>query len=249
MKKLIAATAVAGMVLVGGTAAATAAPAPEQGHRAERGAMDRMGHRRALPRHALGVAAETIGVSREDLRAQLRDGKTVAEVAQANDVEPQAVVDAIVAAANERIDKGVAEGKITAERAAEVKARVPELAEKLVEHEFDGSHRRHGHARRALMKTAADTIGIPVRDLVSEVRDGKTIAQVAEANDVEPSAVIDALVAKVSERLDRAVENGHIDEEKAAELEAQARERLTKLVNETPHRPGGPEGEAKDSEQ
>ena len=242
MKKLIAATALAGMVLAGSTAAATAAPAPKD--RADRGAMARMGHRRALPRHALGIAAETIGVSRADLRSQLRDGKTVAEIAQANDVEPQAVVDAIVTAANERIDKAVVEGKITAERAAAAKARVPELARKLVDHEFDGSRRRHGNARRAVMKTAADAIGVSTGDLVREVRDGKTIAQVAEANDVEPAAVVDALVARVSDRLDRALDNGRIDEEKAEEITGRARERLTKLVNETPHRAGGREGNA-----
>ena len=41
----------------------------------------------------------------------------------------------------------------------------------------------------------ADTIGIPVEDLVAALKDGQSIAQVAEANDVERQAVVDALVA------------------------------------------------------
>jgi hypothetical protein len=63
------------------------------------------GHLRQL----LGTAAETIGVSEDDLRAALADGQTLAQVAEANGVERQALVDALVAAADEQIGENLPE--------------------------------------------------------------------------------------------------------------------------------------------
>ncbi|MCO5319107.1 MAG: hypothetical protein M9942_11790 [Microthrixaceae bacterium] len=91
----------------------------------------RRGHRgRRFP--SLEAAAETIGVDREDLAAALRDGSTLAEVAQDNGVEPQAVIDAMVAEANERIDQALEDGRITEERAAEAREGLAERITELV---------------------------------------------------------------------------------------------------------------------
>ena len=49
------------------------------------------------------VIAEAIGIDVETLREELRTGATVAEVAEANGVDPQAVVDALVADYTERV--------------------------------------------------------------------------------------------------------------------------------------------------
>ncbi|MDQ2649055.1 MAG: hypothetical protein M3Z03_05840, partial [Actinomycetota bacterium] len=60
------------------------------------------------PRHAFGhpgldAAAEVIGITAEELEAELQAGRSMAEVAEANDVEPQAVIDALVASGLERL--------------------------------------------------------------------------------------------------------------------------------------------------
>lgn len=63
-----------------------------RGHRGHRGAM-------------LEVAAEALGISVEELREALRDGNSIADVAEAEGVEVQAVIDALVAHAEERIEE------------------------------------------------------------------------------------------------------------------------------------------------
>lgn len=80
----------------------------------------------------------------------------------------------------------------------------------------------HGHHGRPFgrdrfpgLSTAADVIGIDVDELRSALRDGQTVAEIAQANGVDPQEVIDALVA-----------------------EAEAR--ITALVNEGPQAVGGP---------
>lgn len=77
------------------------------------GEMHRPGRWRGRGGHGgevLATAAEVIGVSVDDLRTALRDGQTLADVAQANGVDPQAVIDALVAQAEARITTMVNEG-------------------------------------------------------------------------------------------------------------------------------------------
>ena len=93
------------------------------------------------------------------------------------------------------------------------------------------------------LTTAAATIGIPADDLRDALRDGQTLAEVAAANDVEPQAVIDALVAEAAERLDDAVADGRLDQDDADERRQGLTERITEAVNEGIDR-FGPEGVA-----
>lgn len=51
----------------------------------------------------LDTAAETIGIEVDALRAALDEGQTIAEVAEANGVDPQTVIDAMVDASDERL--------------------------------------------------------------------------------------------------------------------------------------------------
>jgi polyhydroxyalkanoate synthesis regulator phasin len=82
----------------------------------------------------LSVAAETLGLSEEDLRTALEaDGATLAQVAEDQGVEVDALVDALVAAGEERIADAVADGRITQEEAderlADLEARITERVE------------------------------------------------------------------------------------------------------------------------
>jgi polyhydroxyalkanoate synthesis regulator phasin len=81
------------------------------------------------------------------------------------------------------------------------------------------------------LEVAAETIGIDVETLIEGLRDGDTIADIAEANGSSADAVIDALVAQQRERLDQAVEDGHLRQEQADEIAAGLRERTEALVN------------------
>jgi polyhydroxyalkanoate synthesis regulator phasin len=95
-----------------------------------------------LPRHGgpgfrgLGdianTVATTIGVSVDDLRTAIRNGDSIAKVAQDHKVDPQKVIDALVAEANKRIDAAVTAGKLTADQATQAKTRAATLAKDIV---------------------------------------------------------------------------------------------------------------------
>lgn len=92
-------------------------------------------------------------------------------------------------------------------------------------------HHRGGGLLLALDE-ASEAIGIDDDDLRDALRDGSTIAEVAEQEGVDVHSVIDAMVAEVSERLDDAVADGRIDAAEAEEHLTEARERITQVVNE-----------------
>lgn len=79
-------------------------------------------------RGGLEAAAEVLGVDAEELHTQLHEGATLADVATANGVEIDAVIEAIVADAEERLAQAVADGRLTQaeadEKAAELTERV-----------------------------------------------------------------------------------------------------------------------------
>jgi hypothetical protein len=56
------------------------------------------------PGERLATAADALGISEEELRAALEDGQSIAQVAEAQGVDVQTVIDALVAAATERLE-------------------------------------------------------------------------------------------------------------------------------------------------
>jgi hypothetical protein len=86
------------------------------------------------------VASAYLGISAEDLRTQLRSGKSLAEIAAATPGKTKAgLVAAIVADETARIDKAVADGKLTAEQAARLKAGLAERVGQMVERSMTAS--------------------------------------------------------------------------------------------------------------
>lgn len=101
--------------------------------RAERpGRPGRPGSRRYALRGTIEVSAKAIGVSTDDLKAALEDGTSIADVATSKNVDPQTVIDALVQASTTRIDAAVKDGKLTAERATALKAKLPDIAKRVV---------------------------------------------------------------------------------------------------------------------
>ena len=98
-------------------------------------------HLRRLIKGAAGVVTKTIGIDRKTLRQELRSGKTLAQIATEHNVKPRDVIDALVAAANTKLDKAVANGRISAERAARIEQRLPDRIAKLV-NEWHPKHLR-----------------------------------------------------------------------------------------------------------
>jgi hypothetical protein len=141
IKKLVATLAVAGAVTVGTAGAAFAADSSASGTTAP-SAQAGKSHpalRRAVRRGAVKVITDTLGVSRQDLRTALEGGQTISQYATSLGKDPQTVKNALVTAADTKIDQLVANGKLAQDRADTIKGKVPTRVDTLMNRQF-GQH-------------------------------------------------------------------------------------------------------------
>ncbi len=90
---------------------------------------------------ALSTAATALGMEKDELRDELRSGKTLAEVAADKGVDVQVVIDALAAEAKAHLDQKVADGDMTQEEADE---RLAELTERITDRVNNGDGSSHG---------------------------------------------------------------------------------------------------------
>ena len=75
------------------------------------------------------LAAKTIGITPKELAQEVKSGKTIAQVATEHGKNPQDVINAIVAAGNQRIQ---ASTKLSADRKATLEAKLPTVVANFV---------------------------------------------------------------------------------------------------------------------
>jgi hypothetical protein len=102
-----------------------------------------------------------------------------------------------------------------------------------------GFGHRAGHFFGVGLDAVAEAIGIDTDTLKTELQDS-TIAEVAAAHDVDVQAVIDTLVANANARLDQAVADGDLSQERADTIKADLTEHITDFVNNGGPRLRGP---------
>jgi len=175
----------------------------------------------------LATAAEALGMTEAELKAELTSGKSIAEVAAERNVDLQTVIDALVADAEARL--------------AEIEAALPDRMTELVNRKGWGDHAPRPILKEGLDKAAA-VIGISTDELTTELKAGKTVADVAAEHGVDVQKVIDALVADATARIDQAVADGKLDSARADEMKAHLTERVTAMVNGEGPGPRGPRG-------
>jgi hypothetical protein len=93
------------------------------------------------PGELLDALADELGISTKELFSELRDGKTLEEVAKAHDKTLDDLKSAAKQAVEKRLDKAVDEGDLTRKQADEILERVPDLVDHLAVRPPDGRRR------------------------------------------------------------------------------------------------------------
>ena len=128
MKRVIAMIATAGLLvgcgsaLLAGTAGASSVSSIKPSARS------------AVLHQSVGIAAVVIGVSPQALIAEVKGGKSIAQVAAEHGVDLQLVVDQITHIADQIIDAAVRFGFITPEQATTLKAKLDAFVVRLMAH-------------------------------------------------------------------------------------------------------------------
>jgi uncharacterized protein YidB (DUF937 family) len=198
------------------------------------------------------VVEDVLGLSQEELKAAFDEGQTLAEIAEAEGVSTEDLVASLVAAAEDRIDQAVEDGRIDAdhaeERSADLEARIEERVT-TAPGEFEGrrDHGLRGGRGLGIAIEVLDALGITTEDLATGRSEGQTLVEVAEDAGVSETELVGSLVGAAEEAIDQKVADGDIDVERADEVKADLEERISERVNSEPrerggHHRGGPDG-------
>ena len=129
-----------GSLAVGGAAYAATPPVTATSHatHAGAGAAHRWlrTHRKELRQKGLAISAATIGITPQALAADLKSGRSIAQVAVANGSSATAVEAALTSAADSALGQAEQAGELTAAQVARVEARLPTRVDAVVDHVF-----------------------------------------------------------------------------------------------------------------
>jgi hypothetical protein len=182
-------------------------------------------------RGLLPAAAAYLGVTPVALRTELRSGKSLAQVATAKGKSVDGLKTALVAAIKTKVTAAKAAGKLDAARADRLLQRAPQLVERLVNAKPRARAMRAKGARGGLLKTAATYLGVTNAQLVTDLRAGKSLAQVATAKSKSVDGLKQALLAALKQKVDAAVAAGRLDAARAQKLLERAPAHIERLVN------------------
>ncbi|WNC15347.1 hypothetical protein [Brevibacillus brevis] len=170
----------------------------------------------------------------DQLEEQLKAGKTLAQVAEAQGVDEDDVIDLLVKQQADKLAEAVKAGKLTQEQADKMSENAADRVKEKVESTHQGKDKGFGGGFGAekneellsLLKLDAD-------GLKEQLKAGKTLAQVAEAQGVAEDDVIDLLVKQQADKLAEAVKAGKLTQEQADKMSENAADRVKKQVEST----------------
>jgi hypothetical protein len=146
-------------------------------------------------------------------------------------VEPEALETALEKALSARIDAAVAAGRLTQERATEMKQRLEDGQLPLFGGRGGpGHHGGFGLHGGELVDSAAAYLGVSEDELRTQLSDGKSLADVAAAEGKSVAGLKAALREAAKEKLDDAVEGGRLTDAQRDEALERFDDRLDDLV-------------------
>jgi polyhydroxyalkanoate synthesis regulator phasin len=141
------------------------------------------------------------------------------------------------------VDEAQAEGWLTEEQAEVLRWRMeqaPDMGRVDVGKALRGVGRGIGRPGDSLVSTAADVLDMSLTDLLTELQDGESIADVAAEKGVETQEIVDAYLAQIGEDVDEAVADGDMTQTQADYYLQRAEERALEQLDNTWE--GGPRG-------
>ena len=187
---------------------------------------------------SMAAAAKYLGLSESALRDQLQSGKSLADVAKAQNKDLGGLKDAILAAAKTDLDKAVADKKITQAQADDVynglKSRIDDLANGQLRFRGPGGPGLFHHGMGADLSAAAKYLGLSESALRDQLQSGKSLADVAKAQNKDLGGLKDAILAAQKSDLDKAVADKKITQAQADKIYDALKSHVDDIVNGKP---------------
>jgi lambda repressor-like predicted transcriptional regulator/predicted DNA-binding protein YlxM (UPF0122 family) len=133
------------------------------------------------------------------LRSELAAGKSLADIAEKNGVSKEKVIDLLVSQHIARLNEAVKAGQLTEAEAGQWKANMEERVRQLVDRK--GGPHRHHHRGAKRLNDIAQVLGMNPKELIEELKKGKSIVQIGKEKGISESAIESKLLEKEKARL------------------------------------------------
>jgi lipoate-protein ligase A len=180
----------------------------------------------------LGVGVlVTTGAGAQQGEAQKPGERFVAETAERLGVTPEELTSAMTEAQSEIIDNAVAEGRLTEEQAAKLKARIEEYGPLSIIGRRDHDGKGLCHGARLVVGAAAEVLGKEPAEVAAAVKSGESLAEQARAQGMSVEEFKAALLDTVKRMLQAKVDEGTITQVQADRIFAGIEENIDRIVN------------------
>ena len=186
---------------------------------------------------ALAVAGGGVAIGATQFGSPKEENQAiVADAAKQLGIAPAKLNDALKKALENRIDAAVAAGRLSKEQGDELKTRIESGELPLFfaggpHGRFAGGpHGRFGHPGPSL-DVVATYLGLTEAELRTELRSGKTLAQIATAHGKTADGLVQALYDAKKKTLDAAVSARRLSHSEEDSLLAGLKQRITDFVN------------------
>lgn len=173
--------------------------------------------------------AKLLGMDGEALGKELASGKSLLEIAESRGVSKEALIEAQVSLLAKPLEEAVKAGKLTQEKADQLKADLAKHAEAMITAKgnapftmaLPAAPLTGGEGPTFSVQIGADQellsfLGLDEAAFASEIKSGKTILEIAEAKGITKEQLVEFETKRFNARIDQAVKDGHMTEEQAA---------------------------------
>ena len=179
--------------------------------------------------------ATYLGLKPAELETQLRSGKSLADIAKAQGKTVDGLKTAITDAATKQLDAAVTAGKLTKDQETKVLAGLSAHLDDLV----NGVRARpafrvgfgFGPGLMGGIDDVATYLGLKPAELVTQLRSGKSLADIATAQGKTVDGLKTAITDAVTKQLDAAVTAGKLSKDQETKVLSDLGSRLDDLVN------------------
>jgi len=186
--------------------------------------------RYASAQEATPSASGTPAASTQTKRQQAVDA-FIDKVAANLNVSPDQLKTAVKNAAVQTVDEQVAAGKLTQEQGDKIKAAIDSGKYPQLRRLFEAHQTIVRRVERGLVESSAKAIGITPKDLASELKAGKSIADVAAEHNVPLDTVKSQVTSAAQTKLDQLVKDGKISQTQADTAMQKLQSNLDKILN------------------
>lgn len=218
-----------GMAMASVNAAQQDAPKDKQ---AMAGRGEFRGERKEFKEEAAKLLA-FLKIDEATFKADRKAGKTLVAIAKEKGISEQELKDFMIGEMTQRIEDGVAAGRIPADRAEKMKSDMDKHVTDMINGKgpmmFKGGAMA-GHAPFANEKLLA-LLKIDANTLRSEMKDGKTLVAIAKEHGVSEKKLKDFMVSDITQHINEGVKAGRIPSERAEKMKADMDKRVTDMIN------------------